>query len=778
MAFRSLRKQKVYSFINILGLAVGISATILILFYLRFEWSYDNFHEDSKNIYRVSIKAIQEGKIRSDSHVYTPPIGPAMKKDFPEVLDYTRFSTRRIAYLQVGDSTHKVIGFRYADTSLLNFFTFKTIAGNPDTALEAPYSIVITEKTASQIFGSKDPLGEIVKIGPKDIYQVTGVVEDPPLNSTIQFSVLSSFSSLYEDSRMHMDWNGGNQYITYVRLRDKTDPAVVEEKFPDFMWKYINKTIEPYGWKNEPYLQALKKIHFHHDKSFSSALSNFYNFSAIALFILVIACINFVNLTTARAAGRAREVGLRKVVGANRKNLIRQFLGESLFLTFVAFVTGLLLVLLLTPVYNKLLGRDFSFLKMLDLSHILGMTGLILIVSIVSGIYPAFYLSSFQPVKTLKGVFKSGRENRKFRNVLVIFQFAISVALIICTLLIQSQLRFMKRINLGFNKDNTLVVPLADSQMRKKTEEIRSELLRTPGILDVSASSEVPYNGFTSNGYIPEGYQKSIMIHVVDIDEEFLKNFDIPVVQGRNFSKEFSTDKTAYLINETLAKELNWEDSIGKTITRNGIHTVIGVVKDFKFATLHNRIEPLILTNRHYFRYLSVKTNSNDLGATLGSLQTVYKKFAPTIPFEYWFLDEAFDGLYKSEQRFQKIFLYFSSLAIFIALLGLFSLSSYSAQQKSKEIGIRKVLGASIPNILSIFSKELIYLILAANLVAWPVSFYIFQKWLENFAYRANVNYLAFLLALVGSLTASLITISFQSVKAACRNPVDELRSE
>lgn len=781
MAFRNLQKHKAFTVINVFGLAIGISATILILLYLQFELSYDNFHKNKKNIYRVSVVRSLEGEIKSDDHVFVPPIGPAMKKDFPEVEDFVRLSTPRVAYLNVDNTAHKETRVRYADASLFKIFSFKLIKGDPERALAEPYSIVLSETTSHRIFGSTDSLGQIIKIGPKDIYKVTGVVEDSPPNSSIQFSTLISFLSLYEDSRNWMDWNGGNQYITFVKLIEKATPESVEQKIPDFMWGYINKTISKYGWKYDPYLQSLGKIHFRYDENSQAALTNFYTFSTVAIFILLIACINFVNLTTARAANRAKEVGMRKVMGAHRGNLIKQFLGESTTLAFLACLAGIILVLLLNPVYNQLLNKDLNLFKMLNINYLIGLAGLILLVGITSGIYPALYLSSFQPVKTLKGVFGSAQGKKKFRNILVVFQFAISVALIICTILIQNQLNFMKKMEMGFNKENIVVVPLADVEMRTKTELLRTEFLNIPGIIDVTGSSEVPYNGFTSNGYIPEGYEHSIMIHVVNVDDHFIDTFDIKLAQGRSFSKEFKSEKNGYLINETLARQLNWEDPIGKTISRNGESTVIGVVKDFKFATLHDRIEPLIMTYSTMgasLRNLSIKFNSSNITETIKDIEKVYKKFSPVIPFEYWFLDDAFDTLYKSEERFQKIFLYFSCLAIFIALLGLFSLSSFTIQQKTREIGIRKALGASVPQILSIFSKELTLLIIVANVIAWPVAFYVINWWLGYYAFQSSISLWVFFLVLLGSILAALMTISYQSLKAALKNPAEELRNE
>lgn len=781
MAFRNLKKHRAYTLINVFGLALGLSATILILLYLQFEISYDRFHENADSIYRVCVRHLREGISEEETHVFTPPIGPDMKKDFPEVEDFVRMSTLRTAYLNVNNRAFKVDHVRYISPSLFDVFSFRLKSGNSRTALVDPFSIVLSKQTAERIFGSKNAIGEMIQIGPEDLYKVTGIVENPPSNSSIQFDALISFETLYARPIMWMGWNGGNQIITYVKLKENASASSVEQKFPDFLWRNINESIAQYGWKREAYLQPLKKIHFYYDPSSRTALMNFYTFSAVAIFILLIACINFVNLTTARAARRAREVGIRKVIGAHRGNLIRQFFGESMVMTIIAFTAGIGVAFILTPAYNHLLNKELNPFELLNFISIFGFLFLILLVGFASGIYPAFYLSSFQPVKTLKGVLDSASGKKKFRSVLVVFQFMISVALIICTLLIRNQLSYIKKAELGYNKENMVIIPLADQDLRTKTEEMGDALLSQPGIVQVAASSEVPHNGFTSNGYIPEGYANSIMIHALDVDEHFLETYGIDLLKGRNFSKEFAADKDAYLINEALAKQLGWDDPLGKTIRRNEDRKVIGVVKDFQFATLHNKIEPLLITNtpwKNEFDFLSIKINTNDIRGTLASIEKVYKRFSPLIPFEYFFLDDAFDRLYKSEERFEKIFQYFSLLAICIALLGLFSLQAYSAQRKSKEIGIRKVLGASTPQILSLFSRETIVLLIVANAVACPVALFVIQRWLGNFAYRSSISVWAFVLALVGSMAAAFLTISYQSMKAALKKPADELRSE
>ncbi len=782
IAVRNLLKYKTFTLINILGLSVGIAATFFILLYIQFEFSYDKFHENADNIYRVSIVHLKDGKMEEDSPVFTPPIGPAMARDFPEVENFVRFTVNKTAYFSLNDKQPiKINGIRYADSTLFDVFSFQLLAGNPKTALVDPYSIVLTEKTAERIFGSDDPIGKIVKLDNANDYKITGIIKEPSVNSHIQFNTLISFVTLYNDPHNYMDWNGGNQYYAYVKLAPDASPEDVEAKFPDFMWGYINEQSANYGFKNEPYLQPLQDIHLYHNEYSDTGLTNIYIFSAIALLILLIACINFMNLTTARATRRAKEVGVRKVLGANKQNLIMQFLGESILLTVIALMIAFFLVELFFPSYQALLNKELNLSSLINLADFWGVLLTIFVIGIVAGSYPALYLSSFQAVKTLKGEVRSGTNKEKSRNILVVLQFTISITLIICTMLINRQLHFVKDKELGFNKEHVVVIPLISDENKLKSETLKQELSNLAGILNVAASSEVPYAGFTSNGYIPEGVKNPIMIHVVDVDEHFLETFDIDMMSGRNFSKEFSTDKTAYLINETLARSLDWDDPIGKAINRNGDHKVIGVVKDFHYATMHSKIKPLILTNqpgRNRFDLLSVKINARNISETLGAIENIWRQFAQSVPFEYSFLDEAFDNLYKSEQRFQEMFFYFSLLAIVIALLGLFSLASFSTELRTKEIGVRKVLGASVMGITGLLSKEFLKLVVIANIVAWPIAWFAMNNWLQNFAYRIDMEYWVFILAAMIAIATAVLTVSFQAIKAALADPAEALRYE
>ncbi len=774
-------KYKAYAITNIFGLAVGIGATILILLYIQFQLSYDNFHEDAESIYRVSVIHKKEGKLEFESPIFTPPIGPAMKRDFPEVENFVRFSTPRVAYVSHKDRSLKIDEIRHADPTLFSIFSFELIAGSPRHALAAPYSMVLTEESAERIFGSEDALGKTIVVDNKDSYQITGIVEKPPANSHLQYNAFISFSTLYKDPNRFMGWNGGNQYYTYVKLLPTAAPEELQRKFPDFMWEYINEQYANFGLSVEPYLQPLRDIHLRYNDYSDNLRTNIYIFAAIALLILFIACVNFVNLTTARATKRAKEVGVRKVLGANKQALIRQFLGESILLTLMALAVALFLVETFLPVYQNLLNKDLRISQVINVRTIVGLGVILVVVGVVAGSYPALSLSSFQAVRTLKGIFRSGSDKGKSRDILVVFQFAISIALIVCTILINRQLNYVKQKELGFDKDNIVVLPLVGDDVKAKSKTLKTQLLERPNILSVTACSQVPRNGFTRNGYIPEGFKNPITIYVVDVDEDFLETFDVDVVMGRNFSKEFASDKSAYLINESLARQLNWQDPIGKTIRRNGDHRVVGMVKDFHFATLHSKIQPLIITNqpwRNLFNKLAVKISAGNVSGTLNSIERTWQHVVPSVPFNYWFLDESFDRLYKSEQRFQRVFLYFSGLAILIALLGLFSLTSLSTEQRTKEIGIRKVLGASVLGITSLLSKDFLKLVIVANVLAWPVAYYFMNRWLESFAYRTDINLLMFVLAGAFALFVALCTVSYQAVRTALTNPVDVLRYE
>lgn len=777
-ALRNFSRNKLHSSINLFGLAIAFASVLLIFHYIYQECSFDSFHEN-KSIYRVSVKTFREGKLDGDNPQFTAPLGPAMQKEFPEVDNFVRISSSGTAFLSYKKEPVKVHDIVYADSSFFKIFSFPLLTGDIHTALTEPYSIVLTESTSKKIFGQEQSLEKIIRVDNKS-YTVTGIVQDPPLNSSIQFNALISFVSLYQDPGLFMDWNGGQRYTAYVLLNKTASPSSVNAKLPGLLWKNINSTYAKFNIKLEAYLQPLTDVHLNYEPNSHSLRSNLYIFSAIGMFILLIACVNFVNLTTARAFKRYKEVGVRKVLGATRTGLVRQFLAESIIMTCLAFIISLIIVRLFASIYEQIMGKELYYMVFKQPLFIVMTFVLIIVVGIGAGIYPAFYISRFGPVAAIKGVIV--RHGKPYlRNGLLVIQFAISIALICSTIVIMQQQQFIKNKDLGFNKENIVVLPLQSEQAKSKFGLLKNNIMQLGGVQGVSGSSDVPVWGFTSNGYVPEGVNTPMKINVVDVDEDFLNTYKIKLYSGRNFIAGSSIDSGAYLINETLAKQLGWNNPLGKIIERNKKHQVIGVVKDFYFATLHDKIEPLIITHMPYNRkydYLSVHFNSNNITNLLSDIKARWNQLVYDTPFDYFFLSQSFDDLYKSEQRFQRGFLYASMLAIILAVLGVLGLVSFSLEQRNKEIGIRKVCGASMGNILSLVSHDFLMLIILSNLIAWPVAWYFGNKWLADFANRIAIGWWVFILGGIIALIIALVTISLQTIRAASRNPAQNLRTE
>lgn len=784
-ALRNHRRNKFHSGINIFGLAVGFTAVILILLYLYGEFTYDDFHKNKNELYRVSIKRFREGKLDGDGPQFTPPLGPAMMKDIPGVKNFARISSERVGYLAYNKEPLKVEDMYHADPSLLDIFSFPLVEGDTKTALTQPYTIVLTEQTSKKLFGNdpdhyQNAVGKIIRIDNKQDYTVTGIAKDPPLSSTIHFNALISFASLYNDPNLFLGWDGGNQYTTFVLLDKKTTADAVNAKMPALLWTPINEKYAKAGAKLEAYLQPLSKLHLYHEENSASLRTNMSIFTIVAVFILLIACMNFVNLATAKASKRAKEVGIRKVLGAGRKKLVGQFLAESLLLTLTAFVISVVLVLLSAPLYEQVFGKPFALPGSMNFTLILTTVLLFFVVGIGVGIYPAFYLSHFDTIRTLKGMLT--KEGKPYlRNALVIIQFTISIVLIASTLVIFQQQQYIKNKKLGFTKDNIIVLPLTGDEAQANSGFLKQQFEKLTEVPSISASSDIPHRGFTTNGYKPEGVENYMQIHVVDADEDFLNTFNIPILEGRNFSKEQPLDKTGFLINETLANMLGWKNSVGKKIERNGVHEVIGVVKDFYFASLHDKIGPMIITNQPWhdkFDYLAIHYNSAHTPQLLDNIKKQWQKTVPSTPFDYWFLDDSFNQLYISEQQFQHGFLYSAILAIVLAVLGILGLVSFSVERRTKEIGIRKVLGASSLGVASLLSKDFLKLVVLANIIAWPLASYFMHKWLEDFANRIQLSWWVFVVAGIAAIFIALITVGLQAVKAALANPVKNLRIE
>lgn len=779
IAVRNLLKNKLYSSINIFGLAIGLAAVLLILYYVRFELSYERSHLLRDRLYRISILSWRGDVMEEESPEFTPPIGPALVDEFPEVEQYTRLSTRRAAHLTSGDLTRKVEGIRYADSTLFDLFSFTLRDGDPDQALAAPFSVVLTERLARRLFGDENPMGRSLEFDGQKGYVVKGILADPPANSHLQFDLLISFSSLYQDPSNFMDWNGGNQYLTYILLHQEASPSTLASKLPGFMWRHINEDYAPFGVRLEAKLQPLSAIHLNHERDSKSKRTNLYVFSLVGLLILFIACVNFVNLTTARSGTRAREVGLRKVMGARRSELASQFLGESLVLCGVAFLLALLLAELASPLYGRLLGQEVPVSLLPDLPTLGLLFLLFLVVGLVAGSYPALVLSALAPLQSLRGQQVSGGGASNLARGLVVLQFSISAALIVGTLIVSRQLAFIKNKTLGFHEEQMVVLPLIGENVQSKADLLRHELERLPQVHSVTASSEVPGGGFTRNGYIPEGTDQSMTINVVDIDEAFLEAYDLTLVAGRNYAADRPADRDGYLVNESLARMMNWADPIGKKIDRNGEHRVIGVVSDFHFASLHSSIEPLIITNRPWesrFGFLSVRLKPGPVAGAVEAIRDHWQASLPGEPFDFWFLDDQLDNLYRAEARFREAFFYFSAFSILIALLGVFGLATFAIERRIREIGIRRVLGASVGNIVGLFSRDILRLVTLALVIAFPVAWWAMGRWLDTFAYQADPAWWTFATGGLLTLAFAFLTVSARALKAATKNPANVLK--
>ena len=791
IAIVNLKKHRAYSIINILGLAIGIACCILITTYVSHELSFDKFNEKADRIYRLRV----DFKVSGD-HLNIPKTSPPMAeylvRNYPEVLDavrFRRFDRKPVRYREELYTEDRIF---FADNSAFDIFTFSFIKGNPKKALETAYSAVITEDMAKKYFGEEDPMGKILNVDNESDFTVTGVLSNIPNNSHFIFDMLFSFETYVQNNKRDMqNWLSLNNY-TYLLLQEGYDYKQLEQKFPEMVNKHAGAILKYVKGELNVFLQPLTSIHLHsnlmQELSGNSNIIYVYIFSIIAVIILAIACINFMNLSTARSAGRAQEVGLRKVLGADRGNIIRQFLSESVFYSFLSLIVAITLVELVLPFFRSISGIELSINYIKNPWIIPGLMGLALFVGIIAGSYPAFFLSAFQPVRVLKGLFKTGASNTRFRSVLVIAQFSISIVLILGTIVVLNQLNYMKNRRLGFHKDQIIVIPISDDSTLESLSPLKEELKSYSGILNVAASSHVPGQTTYVNPYIPEGFSLDQMQYMgeLHIDHDFIPSMGIEMAAGRNFSAHLQTDmQQSAIINETAAQKFGWENPIGKTIQEISTSqklsevVVIGVVKDFHIESLHKQIAPLFIRyTTHRYNSLCVLLRTQNIPDTISFLREKMKQVDPLRPFEYAFLDDSFDAQYRAEERLSQIFSYFTVLAIFIACLGLFGLASFTAEQRTKEIGIRKVLGSSISGIVVLLSKEFTKWVLIANVIAWPIAYYSLNKWLEGFAYRTHITFLSFVISAIISLVIALLTVSYQALRAATANPVDSLRYE
>ena len=790
IAFRNIKRYKFYSLINIMGLAVGMTCFILVLLYVQYEFSFDTFHEKADRMYRIISKRPESVQTGIDYSAETPnPLASALVKDYPEISSATRIlKPSRFEYsstLIICKDKNLYENGIYADEQFFDVFTFPLLRGEEKTALKEPFSIVITEEMVDKYFGNEDPMGKTLNVNGNYDMRITGIAQKPPENSHIQFNFIISFITLknypYIDQIIE-DWDTRWVY-TYFVLQKEFSYKELEKKFSSLSEKYPNDT------KNTLYsLQPLKSIHLHSDLqselSQNGDIKTIYLFTAIGTIIFLIACINYINLSTARASKRTKEIGVRKVAGAQRLHLVKQFIGESVFLSVIAMSVAVLLAYTTLPVLNHFVNRTIEINYFSNEFYIFSLLGLIIFVGIISGSYPALFLSAFQSVTVFKNPGVSRTGNSLLRNILVVTQFTISIIFITSTIIIYNQLYYINNTKTGYNRDQIIVVNLKD-EAKKNFEAIKTEMLRNPNISGVCGSNQLPTGidwMFETRVKSETGENIETKMRHVYIDYDFLNVFEIGIVQGRNFSRDFTTDaQSGVLLNETAVKQSGWKDPIGKKITGPyiGESTVIGVVKDFHFQSFHVNIEPLILKLLpERSSYLSARIITKNIQGTLAFLETTYKKFDFTHPFDYFFLDESFELIYKREQKLGSLFGYFSSLAIFIACLGLFGLVSFTVERRTKEMGIRKVLGASVSNIVTDISKEFINLVVISNIIALPIAYFIMNKWLQNFAYRIHIGFWTFAVSVLLALFVAVLTVSYQSIKAATANPVDSLRYE
>jgi putative ABC transport system permease protein len=790
VTIRNLIRQKGFSIINILGLTIGLTASALIILYMLHELGYDRFHKNADRIYRVAIN----GKISGQEFniaVSSPPFGPTLVADYPEAVDYTRMEPPQNALLAFGDEKYYEDDILLADSSFFKIFTVPLLYGDPATALKAPGSLVLTSSLARKYFDVEYPVGKVLRYNDQLDLTVTGVCEDYPDNSHFTFQALIAYSTLREmrDESYFRTWGQMSTY-NYILLEENANPDSLMAKMPAFLQQYMSDDIQEADMSFELFLQPVTSIHLHSDRMAeigdNSDISYIYILTAITVFILILASINFMNLSTAKSANRAREVGIRKIVGSSRPHLIMQFIGESVFISLIALIITFFLIELLLPSFSNITGKDLHMHYIHDWPLSLGFILLAVIVGIFAGSYPAFYLSAFNPIQVLQGRLGSGSSRSLLRNILVFIQFTVSIALIIGTIVIYRQLTYMREKDLGFDPDHVVIVQLRNDETRSKGQVIKEAFLTYPNVLSASLTSGLPAGQLSGTGYFPEGYgdKDPWLIYGFSVDPDFIdKTMKMRIINGRNFNTEFSTDSAAVLINEVLLKRLAWDDPIGKIIRSDRTpptnYRIIGVIRDFHIQSLHQEINPIMLRFLSgQPNYLIIKLVADSSPLTLLALENAWEEINPNIPFDYHFLNERIEQFYQYEQKIGKIFIYFTLFALFIAALGLFGLASYVAEQRTKEIGIRKAMGASISRISFLLSSNFAKPVLLANLIAWPQAWFAMNRWLQHFNFRTDIAWWIFPAAALLTLLIALITVNIQTIKAASANPVDSLRYE
>ena len=813
-----MKRNKVNSIINVSGLSIGIACVIFIVMYVKDDLSYDKFFAGADHIFQVNMTISDKGVASTTGGNTAPAVTPTMLSMYPEIESYARIYRPGDVMVRYEENAKAENYFTEhhvwaVDSNFLEVFNYPFLQGDATSCLQKPNAVVVTEATAKKYFGNENAIGKILLFNTdKKPFIVTGVLKNLPAQSTFQFDMLAPIRAYAEVKKRSWNWFW-LQVNSYVKLKpnatvDKASIAKLDAKFPEMVKEHAfdkrySGTYEEFvkkGHKLEFSLMPFTDVHLYATPTGTPArlttlsdIKYVYIFSIIAFFIIVLACVNFMNLSTAQSPTRAKEVGIRKVLGSEKKQLIKQFLSEAMLYSIISTILALLLVFVLLKPFNNVSGKALEFGSIFNSSTGLFVLGLCLITGLLAGLYPAFYLTSFNPVTVLKGmkIFKNNFSNLFIRNGLVVFQFTVSIALIICTIIVFQQLKYTQNKDIGLSKES--VVEIANTKRLGNNEEaFRQQLLKQAGVINASSSTSIPTKGNFGDGYNPEQTEtdkpliNDIGLSSFMVDENFIPALKMQMLQGRNFSKAFN-DSASVILNETAAKQIGWKQPVGKYLDYPGNDQkfkVIGVVKDFNISSLHDVVEPFALLNnssKTYYvnsSFISVRLQPGNINTYLNNIENTWKNFAPNAPFDYSFLDEEFDALYRSEQRMGKVFGIFTFLSIFVACLGLFGLSIYTAERRKKEIGVRKVLGASVQSVVGLLSKDFLKLVIVSAIIAFPVAWLAMNKWLEDFAYRITIGWFVFILAAIAAILIALITISFQSIKAAIANPVKSLRTE
>jgi putative ABC transport system permease protein len=801
IAFRNLWKSKGFSAINIIGLAIGLATCLLILLFVLDELSYDRYNKKADRIYRV------DGEIKFASNHYImavapAPMGATLKKDFPQVEQYVRFRNIGGLLVKKGNEDVQENKIIYADPALFDVFTLPMIDGDPKTALQEPNSIVITAATARKYFNTTQAAGKTLMVNNQHSYRITGVIQDIPSQSHFNYDFFVSLSTLEESRRNN--WLSNN-FNTYVVLKEGADPKKLESQFDAVVEKYVGPQVMQFmsvnmndfkknGNFEKHTLTPLTSIHLHSDKEgeleANGSIQYVYIFSAIAFFILLIACVNFMNLSTARSANRAREVGVRKVLGSLKSNLVKQFLTESIVISCIALALALVLTFVTLPYFNQLAAKNIKLNVLASPWLLLTLLLLVAITGLLAGSYPAFYLSSFKPIQVIKGKLAAGFKTSWLRSGLVVFQFSISIILIIATIVIYKQLNFIQSHKPGFNREQVLVIHNS-TPLNNQAKIFREEVVKLPGVENATITGYLPTDNWRNDNPVfaePTLDQKrAVSMQTWDVDEQYIPTLGMELAAGRNFSKEFPTDSSGIIINEAAAKMYGFTDPIGRNLyfIRDINHPknvstlhIVGIVKDFNFSSFRQHVGPLALLMGANQGNVALRIKSKNIQALVAQVEKKYKAFAPGAPFDFTFMNEDFNNLYRTEQRMGVIAVSFSSLAILIACLGLFGLAAYAAEQRTKEIGIRKILGATVSNITAMLSKDFLKLVIIAAVIAFPLAWWFMHSWLQDFAYRTNISWWVFIIAGIAAALIAVVTVSFQTIKAAISNPVKSLKTE